>query len=451
MTRAVTILVLFSMPQISLAAAPFSMTLDEASVGAVPQGWIVSKTGQGPGSEWAVVEDATAQGGKALAQTSDKGPRPLFNLCIAEGTDFRDVDLTVSFKAVAGKIDQGGGPVWRCQDENNYYIARMNPLESNYRVYKVEDGKRRQLGSADVNVPAGEWHVIRVVQKDDQIQCYLDGKLHLEVIDDTLRTAGKVGLWTKADAQTRFVGFRVASPDDTQTSANSLPSAPAGKTWKLIWHDEFDGDKLDESKWDVPNNQRRDGWWSPKAVAVDNGHLAISTLKDGDKYLDACVRTRGKFEHAHGYYVARIKLQDQPGHWSAFWLYNSCVCKVGDEGRDGTEIDIMEKPWLNDRVQHALHWDGYGEAHRSKGEVSTVPGVMDGFHTFALWWKADEYVFYVDGIEKWRTNAGGVCQVPLYIKLSDEIGKWGGDITKAKLPDRFLVDYVRVYDLVEKK
>ena len=58
---------------------------------------------------------------------------------------------------------------------------------------------------------------------------------------------------------------------------------------------------------------------------------------------------------------------------------------------------------------------------------------------------------YVDGKETWRTKAGGVCQVPLYIKLSDEIGDWGGDITKAKLPDRFLVDYVRVYDLVDAK
>ena len=57
--------------------------------------------------------------------------------------------------------------------------------------------------------------------------------------------------------------------------------------------------------------------------------------------------------------------------------------------------------------------------------------------------------FYVDGKETWRTRAGGVCQAPLYIKLSDEIGEWGGDIAKAKLPDRFLVDYVRVYDLVK--
>ena len=64
-----------------------------------------------------------------------------------------------------------------------------------------------------------------------------------------------------------------------------------------------------------------------------------------------------------------------------------------------------------------------------------VPGVMEGWHTFGLWWKPDEYVFYVDGKETWRTKAGGVCQVPEYILLSDEIGKWGGDIKKAKLPD----------------
>lgn len=56
-----------------------------------------------------------------------------------------------------------------------------------------------------------------------------------------------------------------------------------------------------------------------------------------------------------------------------------------------------------------------------------------------------------DGKETWRTSAGGVCQAPLYIKLSDEIGKWGGDIAKATLPDEFLVDYVRVYDLVDMK
>jgi hypothetical protein len=48
-------------------------------------------------------------------------------------------------------------------------------------------------------------------------------------------------------------------------------------------------------------------------------------------------------------------------------------------------------------------------------------------------------------------KAGGICQAPQYMLLSDEVGTWAGNIKKAKLPDKFLVDYVRVYDLVEKK
>jgi beta-glucanase (GH16 family) len=239
---------------------------------------------------------------------------------------------------------------------------------------------------------------------------------------------------------------QATEPDD------QLPSAPEGRTWKLIWQDEFDGTTLDASKWDIPEYNRRDGYWSRKAISLNgNGHLVMSVLKDGDKYLDGCVRTKDKFEHSFGYYVARIQLQKQQGHWSAFWIMGSGVGQVGNDGRDGTEIDIMEKPWLDDRINCALHWDGYGKDHKSKGTIVQVPGVMEGFHTFGLWWKSDEYVFYVDGKETWRTSAGGVSQVPEYLKLSDEIGNWAGDIKKAELPDQFLVDYVRVYDLVDEK
>jgi beta-glucanase (GH16 family) len=101
-----------------------------------------------------------------------------------------------------------------------------------------------------------------------------------------------------------------------------VPAPSKGKTRKLVWHDEFDGDRLDESKWDVPPDaKRRDGWWMRKAIALDGKrNLAIRTFKDGNRYVDGCVRTLGKFEHAFGYFVAGIRLQRQVGHWSAFWL-----------------------------------------------------------------------------------------------------------------------------------
>lgn len=235
--------------------------------------------------------------------------------------------------------------------------------------------------------------------------------------------------------------------------SEALPPAPEGKIWKLVWHDEFDGAALDQSKWVYrPDGKRRDGWWNQKTVGLDGlGHLVIHTIKEADNYLDGCITTQGKFEHSFGMYVARIELQKQPGHWPAFWITGPGVGQVGDGGRDGAEIDIMEKPWLDDRVQYTFHWDGYGPDHKSEGNVVRVPGIMEGFHTFGLVWEADEYIFFVDGKETWRTSAGGVCRVPEYILLSDEVGQWGGDISQAKLPDQFRVDYVRVYDLADKK
>jgi beta-glucanase (GH16 family) len=241
----------------------------------------------------------------------------------------------------------------------------------------------------------------------------------------------------------------------TPSPADQLPPAPAGREWKLAWNDEFDGRVLDASKWDVPEYKRRDALWSRRAVVLDGkGSLALKVFKEGATYFDGCARTKGKFEHAFGYYVARMRLQRKAGHWPAFWLFNDSVNKVGDGGRDGTEIDIMEKPALDDKVPQTLHWDGYGEAHKSEGHQATVKGVMEGWHTFGLLWTPEEYVFFVDGAETWRSKAGGVCQVPLYVKFSDEIEftSWAGDIRKVDPPDdETLVDYVRVYDLVDKK
>jgi hypothetical protein len=171
------------------------------SVGKLPAGWKAGHTGKGGAGAWKVVADDTApsKAGHALAQTE-----------LAYDTSLKDVEVSLGFEANKGKRDQGGGIVWRYADANNYYLARMNPLEDNYRGYKVVAGKRVQLGTKEgLKVPAGEWHALRVKQAGDRIECYLDGKKELKAKDDTFRKAGKVGLWTKADAQTSFDEFKV--------------------------------------------------------------------------------------------------------------------------------------------------------------------------------------------------------------------------------------------------
>jgi hypothetical protein len=229
-----------------------------------------------------------------------------------------------------------------------------------------------------------------------------------------------------------------------------LPPLPEGQRWQLVWNDEFAGTEIDPKKWDVMGDwKRRDGFWVKEDAFLDGqGHLVLRTKKDGDRYTSGAVRTLGRFEHAFGYWVARCRLPTQPGHWPAFWLMAHGVNNVGEDGRDGTEIDIMEVPWRDGTVTMNLHWDGYGRQHKSAGTKLVRPEILSGFHTYALHWTDQEYVFYLDGRELWRSAAGGVSRVPSYLKLTEEIGPWGGDITRASLPDSFEVDYVRVYDAV---
>jgi hypothetical protein len=191
--------------------APQRLGFDKAKVGELPPGWKAGVTGKADGSVWKIVEDKTAPGGaKVLAQTSANASA-IFNLCMVEDGTYKDVDISVAFKAVAGEKDQGGGIMWRVQDANNYYVVRMNPLEDNFRVYNVVNGKRKELKSADVKAEANKWHTIRVVHKGKKIQCYLNGKLLLEVEDDAIAQAGKIGLWTKADAQTYFADLQITA------------------------------------------------------------------------------------------------------------------------------------------------------------------------------------------------------------------------------------------------
>jgi hypothetical protein len=190
------------------------LRLTQSDVGKLPNKWMAAKTGKGEGSVWKVVADdsAPSKSGFALAQTA-AGPSALFNLCVADGATFKDVEIQVSFKAIRGDIDQGGGVVWRYQDADNYCVARYNPLEGNFRVYTVIAGKRKQLATAEnLKEASGAWHTIRVTHHENgEIKCYLNDKNHLTVREDkTIDKPGRVGLWTKADAQTHFDGFRAS-------------------------------------------------------------------------------------------------------------------------------------------------------------------------------------------------------------------------------------------------
>jgi hypothetical protein len=155
---------------------------------------------------WEVARDGD---NRVLAQKASNDD-DTFNVVFVDVTKYKDVDISVRLKAVAGELDRGGGLVWRAKDKDHYYIARYNPLEDNFRVYKVQAGKRTQFQSA--RTPGDtKWHTLRVTMTGTKIACYLDGTKYLEVDDATFSEAGRIGLWSKADARSYFDDLKVAA------------------------------------------------------------------------------------------------------------------------------------------------------------------------------------------------------------------------------------------------
>ena len=178
---------------------------DKDAAGKAPQGFTSALTGQGTIGEWTVMKDATAPSPpNVLAQTSQDKTDYRFALAIAEGTNYKDLALSVKFKAISGKVDQGAGLIFRLRDKDNYYIVRANALEDNFRLYHVVKGRRVQFAGANFKVISQEWHEIKVEARGDEFKCYYDRQLKFTAKDETFKDAGKVGLWTKADSVIYF-------------------------------------------------------------------------------------------------------------------------------------------------------------------------------------------------------------------------------------------------------
>lgn len=157
-------------------------------------GWTIV-TGQ-----WAVEDMAGAPSGKRVLV--QRALNNAFNVIVAAGPQYADVDVSMKFRPISGREDASGGIVFRFSD-GRYYLIRANALEDNFRFYYYDRG-RYMLESARVRAPAlGQWHTVRAVMIGDRVQGWLNGALLLDYRDKRF-ARGSVGLWTKADSVTAF-------------------------------------------------------------------------------------------------------------------------------------------------------------------------------------------------------------------------------------------------------
>src|SRR6266567_1035532 len=201
-----------------VSAQTTTIDFNKEKIGEAPKGFSTALTGRGKPGKWVVMkDDASPNQGNLLAQTDADSTGYRFPVCVYDGLTAKDVDVSVKFKPVSGKGDQGAGIVWRYQDKDNYYIVRANALEGNVVLYKVENGKRTDLPlvgkgrtyGMKEKVPSGVWGTLRVVAKGNHFEVYHNGKKLYEVEDETFKQAGKVGSWTKADSVIYFDDLQI--------------------------------------------------------------------------------------------------------------------------------------------------------------------------------------------------------------------------------------------------
>jgi len=311
------------------------------------------------------------------------------------------------------------------------------------------------------------------------------------VIDAILNATGD-------DRETDTVGFMF-----NPKTAHGPSLLPSGKAFKLIWHDEFDGDKLDESKWSYRTNfwgqsahwfatpednavEVKDGLLRLKLVKRADGQFASPQLQTGELVWDVPhednpkgfwplpKREKAKFAHRYGYYECRCRLQQKPGWWSAFWMQTPMQGCSLDPRFAGIEHDIMEAFEVGEVIPHYFHANGYGADYLGfcvpRRPKDVTPEAFNGpnsvkldetqFHVFGMLWEPDGYTFFIDGRQHGPKVGQGegeaVSQTEEFVLLTTE-AKWyrndrmtGKPVPEldAALGDEFLVDFVRVYDVV---
>jgi hypothetical protein len=162
-----------------------------------------------PDAEAAATLFGAAGGATMVKSLADPGA---FTIAVARSVkDFRDGQISVRFKLVAGATDQTAGIVFNLKPDGSYTYARYNTKDGNVAIWKFENGARTVLthGEAHEQLPLNTWQTLTVSVKGPDVAASAHGgKL---TVKHTLPApvSGRVGVWTKNDSVTSFRDYMV--------------------------------------------------------------------------------------------------------------------------------------------------------------------------------------------------------------------------------------------------
>ena len=260
-------------------------------------------------------------------------------------------------------------------------------------------------------------------------------------------------------------------------AGNAAASGAAERTgWRLVWSDEFNYRGLpNPEKWAYEEGFVRNAemqYYTKERLEnarVEDGKLIIECRKEKfanpkyhagsdnwqrqrefAQYTAASLTTKAKASWQYGRVEVRAKLPRGKGVWPAIWMLGTNITKIGWP-RCG-EIDIMEFVGKEPNTIHANAHFARGGKHASNGGKLTAPAPYDDFHLYAIEWFADRMDFYFDDTKYHTVKLDDLraddaaFRAPQYLLINFALGgAWGGEIDEGVLPQRYEIDYVRVY------
>lgn len=244
------------------------------------------------------------------------------------------------------------------------------------------------------------------------------------------------------------------------------------RTYQLVWSDEFDGpagESPDAAKWMFEMGTGVNGWGNqelqyytgrPTNVSQDGeGNLLITARREtfsGSPFTSARITTQGLFQTTYGRFEARIKTPTGPGMWPAFWLLGG-NCDEMPWPQCG-EIDVMElRGQQPGKIAGSVHGPGYSAGGAITSDYELENARFDNeFHVFAVDWGTDYIDYYVDDflfnrITPDDVTGDWVYDHDFYLILNVAVGGnyVGFPTSQTPLPQSMVIDYVRVYDILE--
>ncbi|SMG22107.1 glycoside hydrolase family 16 protein [Fibrobacter sp. UWB13] len=260
-----------------------------------------------------------------------------------------------------------------------------------------------------------------------------------------------------------------SSSSETVSSSNSetTSSSSAEPAAQYLWHDEFDGETIDTSKWTFEIGTGASGWgnneWEYYTSRKENAYIKDGVLHiraqkedyEGQKYTSARMLTKGKFAFKYGTVEARIALPTGKGIWPAFWMLGENFDTVGWPACG--EIDIIEAVNIENKIYGTNHWANgaeYATYGNNTGDYRNQKFELDitQFHTYKFTWDekyirmfVDDFMYHEILIEG---NEGDTEEFhkPFFFLLNVAVaGNWPGfEVDDSQFPNEMLVDYIRV-------